>query len=162
MTQKTSPESLLKLEREPVEGIEIADGIFQTSSGIVRIPRARRLEEQRKQTAEKLQQKPKEVPRREPAREPQRLPVRRHQGQSVIFETPVGQISGIFDPVIENDNWVILGKTEMSFVPKSYREDASLRFRIKARDVSDCNVVFTGCEFTDPHYEQTYLIFMKV
>lgn len=145
-----------------IEGLEIAPGTYKTPSGTIRIPLSRQREEAKAKEAQE-ERKAEAVERITQQRISQTTQQVKHiPGKTIQFSTPIGTMTALYHPVIDAPNWVILGKTANSFVPKSYKEDPQLKFQIKGDELKETAVVYTGCEFTDPTTRSTYLIFMKV
>jgi len=55
----------------------------------------------------------------------------------------------------------VLGLTEQSFVPSTYKEAPDMKLQLKADKLDAC-VVYTGCRFTDPDIEREYIVMLKV
>ena len=145
-----------------VEGLEIAPGTYKTSTGTIRVPISRQREEAKEKAekegrTEREQERQEEVHPAAPVQQVKHIPAK-----AVRFSTPIGTMEALYHPIIDTPNWVILGKTVNSFVPKSYKEDPSLKFQIMSDEMGEATVVYTGCTFTDPTTRSTYLIFMKV
>ena len=85
--------------------------------------------------------------------QPERRHVYREPEQQVTFTTPVGSISGKYWPVIDAGDYVVLGLTEQSFVPSTYKDAPDMKLQLKADKLDVC-VVYTGCRFTDPDIER--------
>lgn len=160
----------LDIRQQPVDGLEIAPGCVRTSGGfVVRTPKSKLKKRTTKQqtqpellTRTATQSVP---PAPEPAAavhvQPERRPVYREPEQQVTFTTPVGNISGKYWPVIDAGDYVVLGLTEQSFVPSTYKEAPDMKLQLKADKLDVC-VVYTGCRFTDPDIEREYIVMLKV
>lgn len=163
----------LDIRQQPVDGLEIAPGCVRTSGGfVIRTPKSKLKKQAIKQQtqvdasiAKPATQSVLPVP--EPAAaaavyvQPERRPVYREPEQQVTFTTPVGSISGKYWPVIDAGDYVVLGLTEQSFVPSTYRDAPDMKLQLKADKLDVC-VVYTGCRFTDPDIEREYIIMLKV
>lgn len=162
----------LDIRQQPVDGLEIAPGCVRTSGGfVVRTPKSKLKKQTIKQqtqpeallTKTVTQQSMLSAP--EPAAavhvQPERRPVYREPEQQVTFTTPVGSISGKYWPVIDAGDYVVLGLTEQSFVPSTYKEAPDMKLQLKADKLDIC-VVYTGCRFTDPDIEREYIVMLKV
>lgn len=160
----------LDIRQQPVDGLEIAPGCVRTSGGfVIRTPKSRLKKQMIKQpqaeaTVTKLATQ-SVLPAPEPAAavhvQPERRPVYREPEQHVTFTTPVGSISGKYWPVIDAGDYVVLGLTEQSFVPSTYKEAPDMKLQLKADKLDVC-VVYTGCRFTDPDIEREYIVMLKV
>lgn len=161
----------LDIRQQPVDGLEIAPGCVRTSGGfVVRTPKSKLKKQTIKQQTqpEALSTKTATrsvLPAPEPAAavhvQPERRPVYREPEQQVTFTTPVGSISGKYWPVIDAGDYVVLGLTEQSFVPSTYKEAPDMKLQLKADKLDIC-VVYTGCRFTDPDIEREYIVMLKV
>lgn len=161
----------LDIRQQPVDGLEIAPGCVRTSGGfVVRTPKSKLKKRTTKQPAQASVQTPRSaaqsvLPAPEPAAavhvQPERRPVYREPEQHVTFTTPVGSISGKYWPVIDAGDYVVLGLTEQSFVPSTYKEAPDMKLQMKADKLDVC-VVYTGCRFTDPDIEREYIVMLKV
>lgn len=161
----------LDIRQQPVDGLEIAPGCVRTSGGfVIRTPKSKLKKQTMKQqtqaeaTVTKLAtQSVLQAP--EPAAavhvQTERRPVYREPEQQVTFTTPVGSISGKYWPVIDAGDYVVLGLTEQSFVPSTYKEAPDMKLQLKADKLDVC-VVYTGCRFTDPDIEREYIVMLKV
>ena len=161
----------LDIRQQPVDGLEIAPGCVRTSGGfVIRTPKSK-LKKQAIRHQTQVQAnvtKPATqsvLPAPEPAAavhvQPERRPVYREPEQQVTFTTPVGSISGKYWPVIDAGDYVVLGLTEQSFVPSTYKEAPDMKLQLKADKLDVC-VVYTGCRFTDPDIEREYIVMLKV
>lgn len=161
----------LDIRQQPVDGLEIAPGCVRTSGGfVVRTPKSKlkkqTIRQQTQPEAPSTRTAAQSVP---PAPEPaavvhvqsERRPVYREPEQQVTFTTPVGSISGKYWPVIDAGDYVVLGLTEQSFVPSTYKEAPDMKLQLKADKLDVC-VVYTGCRFTDPDIEREYIVMLKV
>lgn len=161
----------LDIRQQPVDGLEIAPGCVRTSGGfVIRTPKSKLKKRTTKQqtqpeaplTRTATQSVP---PAPEPAAavhvHPERRPVYREPEQHVTFTTPVGSISGKYWPVIDAGDYVVLGLTEQSFVPSTYKDAPDMKLQLKADKLDVC-VVYTGCRFTDPDIEREYIVMLKV
>lgn len=161
----------LDIRQQPVDGLEIAPGCVRTSGGfVIRTPKSKlkkqairhQTQVQANVTKPAAQSVP---PAPEPAAavhvQPERRPVYREPEQQVTFTTPVGSISGKYWPVIDAGDYVVLGLTEQSFVPSTYKEAPDMKLQLKADKLDVC-VVYTGCRFTDPDIEREYIVMLKV
>lgn len=161
----------LDIRQQPVDGLEIAPGCVRTSGGfVIRTPKSKLKKRTTKQqiqpeaplTRTATQSVP---PAPEPAAavhvQPERRPVYREPEQQVTFTTPVGSISGKYWPVIDAGDYVVLGLTEQSFVPSTYKDAPDMKLQLKADKLDVC-VVYTGCRFTDPDIEREYIVMLKV
>lgn len=161
----------LDIRQQPVDGLEIAPGCVRTSGGfVVRTPKSKLKKQMIKQQtqAEAIVTKPATqsvLPAPEPAAavhvQPESRRVYREPEQQVTFTTPVGSISGKYWPVIDAGDYVVLGLTEQSFVPSTYKEAPDMKLQLKADKLDVC-VVYTGCRFTDPDIEREYIVMLKV
>lgn len=161
----------LDIRQQPVDGLEIAPGCVRTSGGfVIRTPKSKLKKQAIKQQTqpEALLTKPvtqSVMPAPEPAAavhvQTERRPVYREPEQQVTFTTPVGSISGKYWPVIDAGDYVVLGLTEQSFVPFTYKEAPDMKLQMKADKLDVC-VVYTGCRFTDPDIEREYIVMLKV
>lgn len=161
----------LDIRQQPVDGLEIAPGCVRTSGGfVVRTPKSKLKKHERKQPAQASVQTPRSAaqsvpPAPEPAAvvhvQSERRPVYREPEQQVTFTTPVGSISGKYWPVIDAGDYVVLGLTEQSFVPSTYKDAPDMKLQLKADKLDVC-VVYTGCRFTDPDIEREYIVMLKV
>ena len=79
----------------------------------------------------------------------------------LFFETPVGELSGSYWPVIHVPGFLILGLTSNSFVPKAYKESPDLVLKTTVNN-QQLDVVYSGCRFRDPDYDREYIIFIEV
>lgn len=161
----------LDIRQQPVDGLEIAPGCVRTSGGfVIRTPKSKLKKRATKQQTQPEATVTKPVtqsvlPALEPAAavhvQPERRPVYREPEQQVTFTTPVGSISGKYWPVIDAGDYVVLGLTEQSFVPSTYKEAPDMKLQLKADKLDVC-VVYTGCRFTDPDIEREYIVMLKV
>lgn len=161
--QKSTEEKPKLQVRSSIEGLEVAPGTYRTTTGTICVPLSRQREEAKAKEVQEERKKEyaeKVAEIKQPTQQIQQ--VKHIPAKSVQFTTPIGTMEALYHPVIDTPNWIILGKTTHSFVPKSYKEDPQLKFHIKSDDLKETTVVFTGCEFTDPTTRSTYLIFMKV
>lgn len=161
----------LDIRQQPVDGLEIAPGCVRTSGGfVIRTPKSKLKRQVIKQQTqpeallnETVAQSVLPVP--EPAAavhvQPERRHVYREPEQQVTFTTPVGSISGKYWPVIDAGDYVVLGLTEQSFVPSTYKEAPDMKLQLKADKLDVC-AVYTGCRFTDPDIEREYIVMLKV
>lgn len=161
----------LDIRQQPMDGLEIAPGCVRTSGGfVVRTPKSKL----KKQTTKKQTQPEATLTRTAaqsalPAPEPaapvhvqaETRPVYREPEQQVTFTTPVGSISGKYWPVIDAGDYVVLGLTEQSFVPSTYKDAPDMKLQLKSGKMDAC-VVYTGCRFTDPDIEREYIVMLKV
>ena len=67
-----------------------------------------------------------------------------------------------YSPVIDQGNFIVLGMLPQSFTPVSYQENKDVVFTVKGTSFQECAAVYTGLKFTDPVYNSTYLVLMKV
>ena len=160
----------LDIRQQPVDGLEIAPGCVRTSGGfVIRTPKSKlkkTLKQQIQPEALLTKTATQSVlPASEPAAavhvQPERRPVYREPEQQVTFTTPVGSISGKYWPVIDAGDYVVLGLTEQSFVPSTYKDAPDMKLQLKADKLDVC-VVYTGCRFTDPDIEREYIVMLKV
>lgn len=160
----------LDIRQQPVDGLEIAPGCVRTSGGfVVRTPKSklkRTIRQQTQPEALSTRTATRSVPLvPEPGAavhvQSERRPVYREPEQQVTFTTPVGSISGKYWPVIDAGDYVVLGLTEQSFVPSTYKEAPDMKLQLKADKLDVC-VVYTGCRFTDPDIEREYIVMLKV
>ena len=161
----------LDIRQQPVDGLEIAPGCVRTSGGfVIRTPKSKMKKQTMKQQTQAEATVTKTatqsvLPAPEPAAavhvQPERRPVYREPEQQVTFTTPVGSISGKYWPVIDAGDYVVLGLTEQSFVPSTYRDAPDMKLQLKADKLDVC-VVYTGCRFTDPDIEREYIVMLKV
>ena len=161
----------LDIRQQPVDGLEIAPGCVRTSGGfVIRTPKSKlkkqTIKQQTQPEAPSTRTAAQPVPPApEPAAavhmQPERRPVYREPEQQVTFTTPVGSISGKYWPVIDAGDYVVLGLTEQSFVPSTYKEAPDMKLQLKADKLDVC-VVYTGCRFTDPDIEREYIVMLKV
>lgn len=161
----------LDIRQQPVDGLEIAPGCVRTSGGfVVRTPKSKL----KKQTIKQQTQPEAPVTKTatqsvltapEPAApvhvQAETRPVYREPEQQVTFTTPVGSISGKYWPVIDAGDYVVLGLTEQSFVPSTYKDAPDMKLQLKSGKMDAC-VVYTGCRFTDPDIEREYIVMLKV
>ena len=161
----------LDIRQQPVDGLEIAPGCVRTSGGfVVRTPKSKLKKQTTKQPAQASVQIPRStaqsvLPALEPAApvhvQAETRPVYREPEQPVSFTSPVGSTSGMYWPVIEAGDYVVLGLTEQSFVPSTYKDAPDMKLQLKSGKVDAC-VVYTGCRFTDPDIEREYIVMLKV
>lgn len=161
----------LDIRQQPVDGLEIAPGCVRTSGGfVIRTPKSKLKKQATKQPAQASVQTPRStaqsvLPALEPAApvhvQAERRPVYREPEQQVTFTTPVGSISGKYWPVIDAGDYVVLGLTEQSFVPSTYKDAPDMKLQLKSGKMDAC-VVYTGCRFTDPDIEREYIVMLKV
>lgn len=161
----------LDIRQQPVDGLEIAPGCVRTSGGfVIRTPKSKLkkqgIKQQTQPEAPSTRTAAQSVlPATEPAAvvhvQSERRPVYREPEQQVTFTTPVGSISGKYWPVIDAGDYVVLGLTEQSFVPSTYKEAPDMKLQLKADKLDVC-VVYTGCRFTDPDIEREYIVMLKV
>ena len=161
----------LDIRQQPVDGLEIAPGCVRTSGGfVIRTPKSKlkkqTIKQQTQPEAPSTRTATRSVPLvPEPAAavyvQPERRHVYREPEQQVTFTTPVGSISGKYWPVIDAGDYVVLGLTEQSFVPSTYKEAPDMKLQLKADKLDVC-VVYTGCRFTDPDIEREYIVMLKV
>ena len=130
------------------EGLQIGEGAIKTSEGVVRVPRAKAGMKQRHAETQNNVSKPAAKPKVATTYE------------KVLFSTDMGEITGVYDPVIMSGDFIVLGLTDASFVPKSYREASSLRLLMQHRDMK-AYVVYTGCRFREPSLDREYIVLMK-
>ena len=125
-----------------VEGVEVAEGTYKTSSGVIRIPKSRMLEKEREAAAEKSAAQKKE-PEKESKKEApvKKLPQQSQQRapEEVSFETPMGTMKAPYSPVINQENFIVLGLLPQSFIPVSYQENAKLVFEVYGSSVERCH-----------------------
>ena len=161
MSQVSQNQSPLKLSLEQPEGLEIEEGRFKTSQGTIVIPKSRQKALAR-EAAKKDQKPAKSIPVNT-LEVPVKLPeINTGKIEKVTFKTPVGTFSASYNPVIELEDWVVLGLMPQAFVPTSYKENKELILEISSPSIKSCRVVFTGCQFTDPFTRAKYIILMKV
>jgi hypothetical protein len=134
-------------------GIEIKKGVIKTDLGTIRIPK-HKLKTERKQETPQARAAPA-VNSRQP--EDKKF----LEYKEVIFSTELGDMKGFYYPVVDTEGFVILGLSDNSFVPKSYKESPNLRFSVIFDSLS-YNVVFTGCRWRDPETNREQIILMKV
>lgn len=161
----------LDIRQQPVDGLEIAPGCVRTSGGfVVRTPKSKlkkqTIKQQTQPEAPLTMTATRSVPLvPEPGAavhvQPERRHVYREPEQQVTFTTPVGSISGKYWPVIDAGDYVVLGLTEQSFVPSTYKDAPDMKLQLKADKLDVC-VVYTGCRFTDPDIEREYIVMLKV
>lgn len=161
----------LDIRQQPVDGLEIAPGCVRTSGGfVIRTPKSKlkklTIKQQTQVDASIAKPATQSVlPVPEPAAavhvQPESRRVYREPEQHVTFTTPVGSISGKYWPVIDAGDYVVLGLTEQSFVPSTYKEAPDMKLQLKADKLDVC-VVYTGCRFTDPDIEREYIVMLKV
>lgn len=161
----------LDIRQQPVDGLEIAPGCVRTSGGfVVRTPKSKLKKQTIKQQTQPEAPVTKTATRSVlPAPEPaapvhvqaETRPVYREPEQQVTFTTPVGSISGKYWPVIDAGDYVVLGLTEQSFVPSTYKDAPDMKLQLKVDKLDVC-VVYTGCRFTDPDIEREYIVMLKV
>lgn len=161
----------LDIRQQPVDGLEIAPGCVRTSGGfVIRTPKSKLKKQTIKQQTQPEAPVTKTATRSVlPALEPaapvhvqaETRPVYREPEQQVTFTTPVGSISGKYWPVIDAGDYVVLGLTEQSFVPSTYKDAPDMKLQLKV-DKMDVCVVYTGCRFTDPDIEREYIVMLKV
>ena len=161
----------LDIRQQPVDGLEIAPGCVRTSGGfVIRTPKSKLkkqgIKQQTQPEAPSTRTATRSVPPApEPAAavhvQPESRRVYREPEQHVTFTTPVGSISGKYWPVIDAGDYVVLGLTEQSFVPSTYKEAPDMKLQLKADKLDVC-VVYTGCRFTDPDIEREYIVMLKV
>ena len=161
----------LDIRQQPVDGLEIAPGCVRTSGGfVIRTPKSKLKKQTTKQQTQPEAPLTKTVtqsvpPAPEPATpvhvQTETRPVYREPEQQVTFTTPVGSISGKYWPVIDAGDYVVLGLTEQSFVPSTYKDAPDMKLQLKSGKMDAC-VVYTGCRFTDPDIEREYIVMLKV
>ncbi len=161
----------LDIRQQPVDGLEIAPGCVRTSGGfVVRTPKSKLKKQTTKQQTQPEASLTKTaaqsvLPAPEPAApvhvQTETRPVYREPEQQVTFTTPVGSISGKYWPVIDAGDYVVLGLTEQSFVPSTYKDAPDMKLQLKSGKLDVC-VVYTGCRFTDPDIEREYIVMLKV
>ena len=148
-----------KLIQIPVKGIDLGNGSIQTEEGIVRIPQSK---------LKKTKKEHKEEPKRET--EPSSvgvdilstLPRRVNpEERSLSFESPMGIVTGKYFPVIDTGDFIVLGLTEQSFVPLSYKQNKDLKLTLQNGSNRD-QVVYSGCRFRDPDTEREYIVLIKI
>ena len=137
-------------------------GRFKTSQGTIVIPKSRQKALAR-EAAKKEQKLAKAAPVNTSEEVPVKLPeINTGKIEKVTFKTSVGTFSASYNPVIELEDWVVLGLMPQVFVPTSYQENKELVLEISSPSIESCRVVFTGCQFTDPFTRAKYIILMKV
>ena len=156
----------LDIRQQPVDGLEIAPGCVRTSGGfVIRTPKSKLKKQAMKQQtqvdasiAKPAIQSVLPVPELAAAVhvQPERRHVYREPEQQVTFTTPVGSISGKYWPVIDAGDYVVLGLTEQSFVPSTYKEAPDMKLQLKADKLDVC-AVYTGCRFTDPEIGRAHV-----
>ena len=137
------------------EGIDIGDGRFKQGDATV-VPSRALLQEKRKKKEKPVEKKPAPVV----TQTVKAADIYTEQVQ-LFFETPVGELSGSYWPVIQVPGFLILGLTSNSFVPKSYKESPDLVLKTKVNN-QQIDVVYSGCRFRDPDYDREYIIFIEV
>lgn len=152
-------QSPLKLSIEQPEGLEIEEWRFKTSQGTIVIPKSRQKALAREAAKKEVRKTPVTIPEEVPAKLPE---IRTGKVEKVTFRTPVGTFSASYNPVIDLEDWIVLGVMPQAFVPTSYKENKELVLEISSPSIKSCRVVFTGCQFTDPFTRSKYIILMKV
>lgn len=162
MSQVSQDPSPLKLAIEQPEGLEIEEGRYKTSQGTIVIPKSRQKALAR-EAAKKEQKSAKTASANAQEEVPVKLPeINTGKVEKIAFKTPVGTFSASYNPVIELEDWVVLGLMPQAFVPTSYKENKELVLEISSPSIKSCRAVFTGCQFTDPFTRSKYIILMKV
>ncbi len=81
--------------------------------------------------------------------------------ESVTFKTPLGDVTGQYYPVVDAGDYIVLGLSPQSFIPKPYKEAPDLRFNFIYKQLN-VSVLYSGCKFKDPDTDREYIILMKV
>lgn len=134
------------------EGINMGNGVRKTDAGYIRTPKAKQ------QPEEKIQINEKPVAKQS-IKQPENKPFLEYV--EVIFTTDIGSMKGFYYPVVDEGDYIILGLSDNSFVPRSYKEAPNLRFTVTVKEAS-YNVVFTGCRWRDPETNREQIVLMKV
>lgn len=150
MEEEQNPLKFTRLDTDI--GIDIGKRRLKTAEGVIITPK------------EKKKEKPKE--KQESLKKPQETVAVSKSSKAlayeeVIFSTAIGEMKASYFPVIDTDEYIVLGLGPNSFIPKPYKESPDLRFKLVWKDVSS-TVVFTGCKFKDPATGSEYIIMMKV
>lgn len=148
-----------KLMQIPVKGIDLGNGSIQTEEGIVRIPQSK-LRKNKKEQKEELKHDMSNSSRGVDILST--LPRRVNpEERSLSFESPMGIVTGKYFPVIDTGDFIVLGLTEQSFVPLSYKQNKDLKLTLQNGDNRD-QVVYSGCRFRDPDTEKEYIVLIKI
>lgn len=148
-----------KLMQIPVKGIDLGNGSIQTEEGIVRIPQSK-LRKNKKEQKEELKHDMSNSSRGVDILST--LPRRVNpEERSLSFESPMGIVTGKYFPVIDTGDFIVLGLTEQSFVPLSYKQNKDLKLTLQNGDNRD-QVVYSGCRFRDPDTEREYIVLIKI
>lgn len=148
-----------KLMQIPVRGIDLGNGSIQTEEGIVRIPQSK-LRKNKKEQKEELKHDMSNSSRGVDMLST--LPRRVNPDEiSISFESPMGTVTGKYFPVIDTGDFIVLGLTEQSFVPLSYKQNKDLKLTLQNGDNRD-QVVYSGCRFRDPDTEREYIVLIKI
>jgi hypothetical protein len=148
-----------KLMQIPVKGIDLGNGSIQTEEGIVRIPLSK-LRKNKKEQKEELKHDMSNSSRGVDILST--LPRRVNpEERSLSFESPMGIVTGKYFPVIDTGDFIVLGLTEQSFVPLSYKQNKDLKLTLQNGDNRD-QVVYSGCRFRDPDTEREYIVLIKI
>ena len=134
------------------EGINMGNGVRKAEGGYIRTPKSKQKPEERIQVNERPVEKKISV-------QPENKPFLEYV--EVIFTTDIGSMKGFYYPVVDAGDYIILGLSDNSFVPKSYKESPDLRFSVTVKD-NTYNVVYTGCRWRDPETNREQIILMKV
>ena len=146
---------LPKLQQVPIEGIDLGNGSYKTKMGVIRVPMSRMKQLKKEARHEEVEEEP-------PVIDAKRLPRRVNpEEQSVVFTSPMGNITGKYFPVVDTGEFIVLGLTEQSFIPVSYKENNTLTMVIKYNN-KEAQIVYSGCRFKDPDTEREYIVLIKV
>lgn len=137
------------------EGVDLGGGRFKQGDATV-VPSRALLQEKRKKKEKPVEKKP--VPSVKPVVKTNEIYTEQVQ---LVFETPVGDLSGSYWPVIQVPGFLILGLTSNSFVPKAYKESPDLVLKTTINN-QQIDVVYSGCRFRDSDYDREYIIFIEV
>ena len=149
-----------------VEGLEVAEGTYKTGGGVIRIPKSRLKEMAKTETGKTLPKAESREVDLAPAKSSSHVKVLpqspARQAEEISFVTPFGTMTAPYSPVIDQGNFIVLGMLPQSFTPVSYQENKDVVFTVKGTSFQECAAVYTGLTFTDPVYNSTYLVLMKV
>jgi hypothetical protein len=148
-----------KLIQIPIKGIDLGNGSIQTEEGIIRIPQSK-LRKTNKEQKEELKHDMSNSSRDVDMFST--LPRRVNPDEiSLSFESPMGIVTGKYFPVIDTGDFIVLGLTEQSFVPLSYKQNKDLKLTLHNGNNRN-QVVYSGCRFRDPDTEREYIVLIKI
>lgn len=158
----TNKKDVPKLIQVPIVGTDLGKGSIMTSEGIVRIPMSK-LKKQKENLKKDTTQE--DIRNDEPIHSvdiisnlPRRL---NPQEKQIKFKSGIGTATGKYFPVINIDDFIVLGLTEQSFIPASYKDNPDMIMSVII-DNKEHDVVFSGCQFKDPETEREYIILIKL